>query len=186
VAAGCGPKADRPGPPARPQRAFTLVDLVIAVFVILIVAAVALPSMRPDERGRLLGAASRVVSDLEYARSLSIGKPDDPAAFVLEEEGLGYWIALAETPETPIAKNGLNEPYEILFGEGDADVLHGVTIALIGEDEGGTVAFDVFGRLNPAVAAEIVLTNEAGTLSILVDPWTGDAEIQAIEPPDEE
>lgn len=172
--------------PAAGARGFTLVDLVIAVTVLLILAAVALPTMRPDDRARLLGAGSRVVSDLEYARALSIGQPNDPAALVLHEDGSGYWLARGATPETPIVRNGLGEPYEVIFGQGAASSLGGVAIALVGTDAGGTITFDAFGRLIPAVAAEFRLFNEAGELPILIDPWTGDATMQAIEPtPDE-
>lgn len=167
-------------------RGFTLVDLAIAVMVLLVIAAVAMPSMRPDDRARLLGAGSRLVSDLEYARSLSIGDPSNPATLVLRETGDGYWLARAATPETPIERNGLGDPYEVIFGAGDADMLAGVTLALVGSDSGGEVVFDAFGRLNPAVAAELRLTNELGELPVLVDPWTGDTTLDAIVPAEPE
>ncbi len=186
AAAGRASFGKRPGAPMRSRPGFTLVDLVIAVFVLLILAAVALPSMRPDDRGRLIGGATRVVSDLEYARAASIGKPDDPVTLVLHDDGSGYWLALAATPTTPLAKDGLGTPYEVLFGLDDAEVLRDVAVSLVGEETGGAVVYDAFGRLNPAVAAELILTNEAGTISVLVDPWTGDAEMSAITPPEEE
>jgi len=179
IEAAAGRVSTRPG---RVARGFTLVDLAIAVMVLLVIAAVAMPSMRPDDRARLLGAGSRLVSDLEYARSMSIGDPSNPATLVLRETGDGYWLARAETPETPIARNGLGDPYEVVFGEGDADMLSGVTISLVGSDEGGAVIFDAFGRLNPAVAAELRLTNDVGDLPVLVDPWTGDTTLDAIAP----
>lgn len=183
IEAAAGRWSKRPG---RVARGFTLVDLAIAVMVLLVIAAVAMPSMRPDDRARLLGAGSRLVSDLEYARSLSIGDPSNPATLVLREEGDGYWLARAETPETPIERNGLGDPYEVIFGEGDADMLAGITIALVGSDQGGAVIFDAFGRLSPAVAAELRLTNELGDLPALVDPWTGDTTLDAITPADAE
>lgn len=176
-----GPATRRP---RRAARGFTLVDLAIAVMVLLVIAAVAMPSMRPDDRARLLGAGSRLVSDLEYARSMSIGDPSNPATLVLRDTGDGYWLARADTPETPIERNGLGDPYEVIFGAGDADMLTGVTISLVGSDSGGSVVFDAFGRLNPAVAAELRLTNELGDLPVLVDPWTGDTTLDAIVPAD--
>lgn len=169
----------------RCARGFTLIDLMIAIFALLVIAAIAMPSMRPDDRSRLLGAGGRVLADLQYARSMSIGQPDNPGTLVLREEGDGYWLALTESPETPIEKNGLGDPYEIVFGVGDAATLSGVSVALVGsKTPGGAIAFDAFGRLNPAVAAELILTNPAGSLAVVVDPWTGDAELQAIIPPE--
>lgn len=181
--AAVGRRSKRSGHVAR---GFTLVDLAIAVMVLLVIAAVAMPSMRPDDRARLLGAGSRLVSDLEYARSLSIGDPSNPATLVLREEGDGYWLARVETPETPIERNGLGDPYEVIFGEGTADMLTGITLTLVGSETGGSVVFDAFGRLNPAVAAELRLTNELGDLPVLVDPWTGDTTLDAIVPAESE
>lgn len=169
------------GNAGRSARAFTLVDLIIAIFALLVIAAIAMPSMRPDDRSRLLGAGARLVADLQFARSMSIGQPDSPATLVLREGGDGYWLARAGSPETPIERNGLGDPYEVVFGVGDAATLAGVTISLVGSAEGGAVVFDAFGRLSPAVAAELRLANDIGDLPILVDPWTGDAAMDAIQ-----
>lgn len=167
------------------RRGVTFADLLIAVVVMLVIATIAMSTMAPNDRSRLLAAAGRVASDLENARAISISTADDNAVVRFDPEGEGYWVAFASDTETPMAANGLGEPYRIEFGLGDAEVLVGVAISLVsaGED-GGMVRYDSFGRLAPVQAAEVVVANVAGTVSILVDPFTGDVSMGPIVDPE--
>lgn len=162
---------------SRAARAFTLIELMITISVLLIVLLAVMPSMSMGGRTRLVAAAIALASDLEYARSVSISEPADPAVVRFDPEGAGYWLARASDPEQPITRpNG--EPYQVIFGVGDANLLHDVVIALAGAPEdGGAVYFDAFGRRVPAVDANINLGNESGEILVRVVAATGDVVI---------
>ena len=57
----------------RPQRAFTLIEMIVTVSVLAILAAIAAPSfLNTLEKRRVVGAAEQLYADLQYARSEAI------------------------------------------------------------------------------------------------------------------
>ena len=57
----------------RPQRAFTLIEMVVTVSVLAILAAIAVPSfLNTLEKRRVVGAAEQLYADLQYARTEAI------------------------------------------------------------------------------------------------------------------
>lgn len=155
--------------------AFTLLELLIAVMVMAIVAAMAVPALAPNDGARLSGAATLLASDLEFAQSLSIANPDDLAAVRFDPDdpdGATYWVALSSAPDTPIDRPGTDEPYLVQFGQGDAAQLEGVNLSVTGVSD-DTVIFDQFGRLATTDEVMVRLNNAAGRRGVRISAATG-------------
>ncbi|TVQ64963.1 MAG: prepilin-type N-terminal cleavage/methylation domain-containing protein [Phycisphaerales bacterium] len=158
----------------RVRRAFTLLELLITIAAMLIILLAVMPSLGMGMRTRLVAATMNLVSDLEYARSLSIGEPDDPTMVRFAPDGSGYWVARASAPEEPIARHD-GGAYSVTFGEGDAYLMSGVVVALSGAPEnGGSVMFDAFGRRVPGADATITLGVGEDVMIVRVRASTGD------------
>ncbi|RMD60572.1 MAG: prepilin-type N-terminal cleavage/methylation domain-containing protein [Planctomycetota bacterium] len=152
-------------------RGFTLIELLITLAALAIVAAVALPSGRLDNRVQLSAAATMLASDLEYAQSLTLSAPGDPAILRVAANSSGYWVARKSAPTTPIARPDTGEPYQVVFGAGAARRLEGVTIAKLAP--AGDVEYDAFGRLAGGVDALFQLKAGAATMVVSVSASTG-------------
>ncbi len=156
----------------RRRRGFSVVDVLVTVAIVAIVVAVALPSMAPDDLARLRGGARMLVSDLEYAQSLSLAMPADPAVIRFAPDGKSYWVARQSDPDAPVERSN-GEPYTVVFGgEGQAALLPDVTATFEGViDE--TVAFDEFARLTVLDDARITLSTDLLGLTVRVKSSTG-------------
>ncbi len=152
------------------RRGFTLVEILITVALMALLIGVALPVFNTGARAQLLAAASLLASDVEYAQSLALSAPDDPALVRLDAANDRYWVALLSSPETPVDLPSGDGPYLVQFGAGDALHLAGVTI---GDDAPEAVAFDGFGRLQTMTDASVALTSPAGERRVLVSATTG-------------
>ena len=154
--------------------AFTLVELLIALMILAVALGIAVPSLQPNARARLVSAASLVAADLEYAQSLSIATPGDLALVKFDPDdpdGATYWIALESDPDTPINKPYSEDLHIITFGEDAASELDDVDITLVGVTD--QVVFDAVGRLKPATDVRVQLTNGGGTFEVVISAATG-------------
>src|SRR5690606_2920334 len=116
---------------ARRASAFTLVELLIALAIMAIALGIAVPTLRPNARARLISAAELLASGLEYAQSLAIAAPTNFAMGRFDPdaaEGPTYWIAYESDPDKPIAKLYSSDAHLVTFGAGDAAQLEGVEI----------------------------------------------------------
>ena len=161
----------------RVRRAFTLLELMITVAAMLIVVLAVMPALGMGVRTRLVAATMNLVSDIEYARSLAISEPEDPALVRLMEDKSGYWLALSSAPDTPIARHN-GSAYSVVFGEGEAYLLHGVEAVVSSPHvqgvEGRTIRFDAFGRRVPGYDAAIVVSATNDHIVVRVSAATGD------------
>ena len=170
------PSRDR----ARRRRGVLLIDLAITLAIIGIVIVAVIPTVRPEEHVKLIAASSILASDLEYAQSATLATPGDPTIMRFEPANARYWLALQSEPDTPIDRPNSDEPYEVIYGEGDADDLWGLSIALTNvTDE--TIAFDAFGRVTQSTDPGIVLANEAGDILVRVRAGTGSVWIETTD-----
>lgn len=128
------------------SRAFTLVNLLVSMAILAVVAGVAVVSLAPDDRARVLGAAEVLASDLEHAQALSLATPDDPVVVRIDVDNEGYWLERASEPDVALLRSN-GSSHIVIFGQGDAAALAGVDVSIIEGAEAGVVAFDAFGRL---------------------------------------
>lgn len=156
--------------------AFTLVDLMMALAVLAVLVAVVVPTAQPDEQVKLLAGATRLAADIEYAQSASLASPSDPTVVRLADDGQSYWLALKSKPDVPIERPDSDEPFEVVFGDGDARGLEGLLVALTAKDA-VMIEFDSFGRLATTEDAVVRLSNEAGSMYVAVACTTGSVKV---------
>jgi len=154
------------------RRAFSLINMLITVAVMAIVAAAIMPSIASGNQVGVTSAAYLLASDLEYAQSLSLASPEDPAALRVDPAAGAYWIARAASPDEPIMRSNGRDPYRVVLGEGDAAPARGVGIALTGAED-DTVAFDGFGRPTTLEDIAVTLASPDGVRLVRIDADTG-------------
>jgi type II secretory pathway pseudopilin PulG len=160
------------GARARVAAAFTLVDVMITVALIAVIAVVALPALSPSETLRVMTAASTLAADLEMAQSASLASPDDPVVVVVVEKETRYFLARVSDVATPIQKAG-GDPYEVVFGQGNASALGGLRLELVAGTAEGQIEFDGFGRLKGMADGVIAIGGETGEVRVRVRASTG-------------
>jgi prepilin-type N-terminal cleavage/methylation domain-containing protein len=69
------------------KRAFTFVELIIAVIIIAVVTALALPMFSDREGERLTAAKHRLWADIQYAQAWTIANPSRPARIRFLDDG---------------------------------------------------------------------------------------------------
>jgi len=153
----------------------------IVLAIIAVMLGVAVPSLQPDDRIRLVSATNLIASDLEYAQSLSVATPADLAMIRYDPAnaaGPTYWVSQQSAPETPIIKPYIASPYLVTLGVDAAYEMTGVTFSLIGATD--RITFDAFGQLTTSVEARVRLTNASGSMDVIVSPSTGFITIQNV------
>lgn len=153
------------------RRAVALLDVLLATALLAVLAAIAIPSIRPDDSLKLIGASVLMTADLEYAQSASLATPSDPTLVRFDADAERYWLALASSPETPIPRPG-GGLYEVTLGGAGAEQLDGVGLALEGVTN-STIRFDAFGRLDQPADAQVVFSASTGSLRVRVAASTG-------------
>ncbi len=156
----------------------------IAISIVGILFVMLLPSTAPEEHVKLVGAAAGLATDIEYAQSATIARPDAPALIRFDADGGGYHLAVASAPDVPISRPTLVEdddsgvPYQVRFGEGSASQLGGLTIdaTSLGDDPRDLV-FDAFGRLEHPDNLALPISGIAGTMVVEVRQTTGSVRI---------
>ncbi|MFG0256339.1 MAG: Tfp pilus assembly protein FimT/FimU [Phycisphaerales bacterium JB043] len=161
------------------RRAFTFIDVLVTIAVMLVIAALALPAMSSGTQINISGASSMLASDLEYTQSLSLANPQNPALIKFDPANDTYWIAFASDPDAPIVRPGTDsEPYSIVFGQGLATAFAGITIDT-SDITADSIAFDSYGRPFDPLDNSITLTSMTGrSITLLIDSNTGFVSIQ--------
>lgn len=114
----------------RRNPAFTLLEMLVAVGLMAVVAAVIMPSFSDDTRLRLMAASAVLSSDIELAQVMTISHPNDAVVVQFDPDSNSYWIAPVKDRQTPITRQASNEPYVVTFGTGRASAAPGVTMTL--------------------------------------------------------
>lgn len=154
------------------RRGFSLINLLITVAIMAIVAAAVTPSIASGNQIGLTSAASLLASDLEYAQSLSLADPENPAMVRFEASEGRYWVSRASNPDTPIPRPVTGEAYVVVLGQGEARHAAGVTMTLSGVVD-DRLAFDTMGRLATGSDAAITMSSPSGTRVVRVGASTG-------------
>ena len=153
------------------RRAFTLIELLVVVLIIATLATLSMDLFRMQDAERIEGAVRLFRSDVEWARSATLTKPDDPATIRLLDDGSGWCITRASTPTVTLSGSD-GVPLRRVFGEDSAPSTDGMTVAPSGSAL-RVLEFDPFGGLRtgpselrftlPDSTNECLITIEAGT-----------------------
>lgn len=106
-----------------------MLELAIAVVVVAILTVSALPNREADDQAKLDSAANRLESDIEYARSVSVASPSDPAVLKVSQTENRYWISKYSAPDTPITNPSTRKPYVVQLGRGGDASMRNVSIS---------------------------------------------------------
>ena len=161
----------------RRPRAFTFIEMMIVITIILILGALVTPMLGQTAATRLASAAQLLAADLAFAQVESISHGDDPRVVVFDQAGGNYRIAASSDPATPITNPIGNQPYQTTFGSGRARELDGVSIQGYSLDGDDTLGFGIYGELDQTTAATVTLASEGFTIVLTMDPVTGEASI---------
>ncbi len=152
---------------------FTLIELMVVLAIAAVLATMVLPMMRNDERINVIAMASLVRSDIEFAQSISISQPNNPAVVKFNADDASYFVAYASDPDTPITRADNGEVYEVRFGYGRAVAGDGVSISITGADD-DAIAFDSHGGLVDFTQTPVItITAGQEWFTLTISPATG-------------
>lgn len=168
----------------RTRRAFTLIDVMMTVTIVVFTAILVIPYIGDERRTRLMAASKVLISDLEQAQVMTIARPDEPIIVRFESDGSAYWLARKDEPDTPLMNDLTGEPYRVEFGHGRAGGASGVMAELF-DIENDTLAFNAFGGIDtPGDPPRIRLKIDGRAADVRISPSTGT--IREVEPDDNE
>lgn len=156
------------------RRGILYVDVLVALTIMVLLAAIVLPSFRDDSHIRVVAAAEIVTSDIELAQVMSIASPDDPVVVVFNANG--YSLAHASDTATPIDRpadaNGFGGgAYSIEFGKGRAR--HAADVAVTVDTAPEVIAFNGLGALDAPTPVTVRLAFGTRWIDLAVSPTTG-------------
>lgn len=168
------------------RRALTLVELLIVAMVLAIAALLAAPLVGETDQTRLQSAARLLIADIAFAQTESLAHPNDPFGVKFDHAAETYTVVhdatfppfnctTATTVTDPITQ----QPYQTALGAaGRGSQFGGVGIAnslALGGDD--CVVFGEFGQIDQSTAATVSLTAGAKSITIQIDPISGEASI---------
>ena len=155
------------------RRAVTLIELMVTIMIIVVAASIMLPEFSNDSRFRLMGAARMLASDIEMAQVMTIANPQQPMIVRFDGTNATYWLAYADTPETPIPGPAASGPYKVTFGEGRAKSAEGVSFTL-NDIPDEKLVFNVQGGIDDLTTQPIItLNSDTRWIKLSIAPTTG-------------
>jgi Tfp pilus assembly protein FimT len=153
----------------------------MAVVVILaVVAAMAVPLLGDTNNTQLRQAANLLTADLGYAQVESIAHGQDLRLVVFDTVNHNYFIAATSAPTVPLTNPTDRKPYRVTFGSGRADALSAVRIQAVSVGGDNRLGFGVYGQLDQPAAATVTLAAGGRTLTLTIDPVSGEVTIGTI------
>ncbi len=162
------------------RKGLTFVELLIVVAILGISAALVVPMLRDSELTQLRSAGELLMADLAYAQSEAIAHADDRRVIVLDIAGNRYHLAAGSTPSVPLTDPVGKVPYRVVFGQGRAATLGAVGLTAVSVGGDNQLGFGPFGQLDQTTPASITLTAAGRSLTITLDPTTGQASVGGI------
>jgi prepilin-type N-terminal cleavage/methylation domain-containing protein len=160
------------------RKGFTFIELMMVVVVVAIVIVSAMSGEDNGGKEQARMAAELFESDVAYARSASIARPDSPLVIKVDTANNRYWLAPSSNPNTPITHPRTGQPYIVSFGAGGTTSLDDVTLlaADVGTDQ--VLAFNSTGSTDQQTPALLQLKAGAATAEISVAPASGKTAIK--------
>jgi len=160
---------------------FTIVEIMIVVSILAIASALVLPTFRDAGSTQLRSAAKLLAADLDAAKVESLAHADDPRVVVFDTTNHAYHLAARSDSATPITNPFGRKPYAVTLGSGRAAALGMVQIQSVDLDGDDELGFGLYGQLDQTTPATITLAAEGATLTLTIDPATGEATIGPIQ-----
>jgi|GEM_PF-3505447 len=163
---------------SRYQRSgFTFVELMIVAVVAAILVISAMPDAKASERRTAWEFMARLEADIEYAKSLSIGRPDDLAVIKFDINADAYWIARSSDPDTPIVHPRTRKPYLVQAGNTTDSKYQGVKIMGLDVGSDNTMVCDAFGGVQHDATAIVQIQYRSVRLQANVSSLTGSSDV---------
>ena len=136
------------------RRGLTLLEMTMTMVILAIVASILVPLMGDDSHGRIGAATILLRDDLEQARFRTVADPENPLAFRIDDDQMGWQLIDPRYPSQPITRDD-GSAWAIRSGEGRGAGMPGVHFALSGTSQ-PTLEFDESGSILDRSAAPII------------------------------
>jgi hypothetical protein len=142
-------------------RGLSLIDIMMTMAILAVVAAIVVPMSAGNDRVRVRAALNLMISDIEFAQSMTISFPKDPTIIVFTPADDSYFLARESDDSTPLSRLDNGEPYFVRMGEGRAFAAEDVDLTVDGVP-GNQLAFSPHGGL-ASLSAMPVITFSIGS-----------------------
>ncbi|MFO0973505.1 MAG: prepilin-type N-terminal cleavage/methylation domain-containing protein [Phycisphaerae bacterium] len=166
----------------RGRRGVSIIELLVVIVVLGVLAVLALSTV-DDSRTRARAAADRFATDVQFAQSMAVARPDLGCVVKVSTPLQKYWLARTASVTTPMNNPLTQQPYEARFGVSDTPELRFVSIAsasLGGDDE---LRFDAAGAPDQSTMARVIFVAGRCAFAVSVVPVTGVATVSETDPP---
>ncbi|HKW32186.1 MAG TPA: GspH/FimT family pseudopilin [Candidatus Acidoferrum sp.] len=156
--------ATRSGTPRRAAAGFSMLELVVSICVMLILTALAIPSLLRSMRAYQLNSAAASVSDMLKFTRFEAVRRNTQINFLMQANGTGWFVGTDSNNSgalDPVEKQQYIAGYATLLPAGTAPPPNAISVALGGaalttlSGANGTVTFDARGAVRPAIGATI-------------------------------
>ncbi len=161
------------------RRGFTYIELMIGVVVVAILVVVALPDEEAAAGEEARQFALRYQADLEYARSLTIARPDDPMVLKVDAANDRYWLARRSAPDTPIQHPRTKKPYIVQAGDTGPAGSKRVSIEGVDFDGGDVLEFEPMGGTTGNANGLLELKSGEAKYEVATSPAGGKSDVKS-------
>ena len=159
--------------PNAARSAFTLVELLITVALIAIAAAIAMPGFTSEGPLRVRAAVGVVRSDIEMAQVMSMTSPAEPVVIRFDPANDQYWLAYADTPDTPLSRPDTGEAYLVELGSDRAAAAKNISLS-VADAPDNTLEFNTSGGLKDFTLNPVItIAGKNDSVELHIAPTTG-------------
>jgi type II secretion system protein H len=165
----------------RRRSGLTLVEVMIVVVVMGIVAALVVPRAGASDASVLAAAGRVLAADLSFAQSESLAHAGAPRGVRFDTTAQSYTVVqfADAAPHNCTNATALTEPitkttYTTVFGTGRGSPFARVTLGTLSLGSDACVAFEALGQLDQSTAATVQIRRGTATLTLTIDPDSGE------------
>lgn len=155
--------------PPRSNTGFTLVEIMVVVFIMLIAAGLVVPLASATSSSSVVSASRMVAADLQYAQSVAIST-QTPVTVTFNQNGKSYTLSnQSGSLINPMTKLAYTVNFTTMNGYGR------MVFSTVSFGSGSTVTFDTMGA--PDNAGTVTLTAGPYVRQIAVEAATGNVNV---------